>query len=128
MTNAANIKIRHQDPTTTVTFEAQSVQHKEIECIAQTHNVSVEEIFRALLEYSLDAYRSGKVLRIWPDGSQEMEKFRSGLQVGETVIAGGMVGKLVTLDELFVTLEVAKGVVVRVLREAVTDVISVDAP
>lgn len=118
------IRIQEREPMINVTFKLPPKFKEELEQVAEKHEVAQGEVVRAFLEFAFDAYRKGKVTRVWGDGSEKMRKFRADLAVGDVVIANGNVGKLKELDDFFVKMEVAKGVVIQTLREGVTDVIS----
>ena len=122
--NDVKIRIQEREPMVNVTHKLPPQLKEELERVASKQGVAQGEIVRAFLEFALDAYKKGKVTRIWGEGSENMKKFRAELAVGDVVIASGNVGKLTDLDELFVKMEIAKGVVIQTLREGVTDVVS----
>lgn len=70
----------------------------------------------ALVYYAMSAHMMKKK-------RQEIIELTDGIKVGRKVMFAGIVGKIVSIDDEFVKVEVAKGVVMEVNRFAITTLI-----
>ena len=94
----------------------------EIESIAKKEQLTQGDIVRSFLEFAVKAYAKGRVQRSFSDSA--MEHFRTLIQPGDEVIAGGLKGRVKAVGEIFFKVELAEGVDVDIVRDELSDVLN----
>ena len=104
----------------TMEIEVTEATKKKVETIAAKEKLTNSEVANILLRYSAEQYEAGNCFESFRS-HVFMDKFRSELKNGDTVIAGNVMGVIKNKGDFQTELEVSKNVTITVLTESITD-------
>ena len=114
------IKILSNEPMTNVSYRLPQKLKNSLELIAASEDVSQGEIVRSFLEFAIDSYQTNGATRKWND--EMYRHFAKQAKVGDLVIASNIKGRIKSMDDLFVTLDIGDERTLDVLKNSITDI------
>ena len=108
------IPLQDKANLTPVSFKLPPAMKTALQQIADKEDQPVSTIVRSLLEYGIQHYKSGGLNKGAEEPSQDVG-------IGDSVIAGGLMGRIQDFNDRFAVVEVAKGVHVKIERAAITE-------